>query len=33
MKKAWRDRDALISNGGMRDSLEMVGGMRDLSSK
>ena len=26
MKISWRDRDALISIGGMRDSCEIVGG-------
>ena len=33
MKISWRDRDALISIGGMWDSFELVGGMRDLNSK
>ena len=33
IKISWRDRDALISIGGMRDSSEIVGGMRDLNSK
>ena len=34
MSISWRDRDALImANGGMRDSFENVGGMRDLNSK
>ena len=33
MKISWRDRDALISIGGMRDSVEIDGGMRDLNSK
>ena len=31
MKISWRVRDALISIGGMRDSSEIVGRMRDLS--
>ena len=30
MKISWRDRDAPISIGGMRDGFESVGGMRDL---
>ena len=29
MNISWRDRDALISISGMRDSFENVGGMRD----
>ena len=29
MKISWRDRDALISIVGMRDSCEIVGGVRD----
>ena len=33
MKISWRDRDALISIGGMRDGSEVVGGMRGLKSK
>ena len=33
MKISWRDRDALISIGGMRDSFQIVGRMRDLNSK
>ena len=33
MKISWRDRDALISVGGMRDGFEIVGGMQDLNSK
>ena len=35
MKISWRDRDAaaLISMGGMRDSFQIVGGMRDLNDK
>ena len=33
MKMSWRDRYALISIGGMWDSFEIVGGMRDLNSK
>ena len=33
IKISWRDRDALISIGGMRDSSEIVGGMRDLNSR
>ena len=33
MKISWRDRDALISIGGMQDSFEIVGGMRDLNDK
>ena len=34
MSISWRDRDALImAIGGMRDSFENVGGMRDLNSK
>ena len=33
MKISWRDRDAHISIGGIRDSSEIVGGMRDLKSK
>ena len=33
MKISWRDRDALFSISGMRDSFEIVGGMRDLNSK
>ena len=33
MKISWRDRDALISIGGLRDSFEIVGGMRDLNNK
>ena len=32
-KISWRDRDALISIGGMRCSFEIVGGMQDLNSK
>ena len=32
MKISWRDRDALISIGGMRDSFEIIGGMQDLNS-
>ena len=28
MKIFWRDRDALISSGGMRDSFEIDGGMQ-----
>ena len=30
MKISWRDRDALISIGRMRDSFEIVGGMLDF---
>ena len=33
MKTSWRDRDALISIGGMRDSSEIDSGMRGLSSE
>ena len=33
MNVSWRDRDVLISIGGMRDSFESVGGMRDLNRK
>ena len=33
MKISWRDRDALISTGGMRESFEIVGGVRDLNGK
>ena len=33
MKIAWRDRYALISIGGLRDSFEIDGGMRDLNNK
>ena len=33
MKIAWRDRDALILIGGMRDSFEIGSGMRDFNSK
>ena len=33
MKIPWRDRDVLISIGGMRDSSEIVGRMRNLNSK
>ena len=34
MKIAWRDREALISIGGvMQDSFEIDGGMRNLNSK
>ena len=33
MKISWQDRDAVISIGGMQDSSEIVGGMRDLNSK
>ena len=33
MNISWRDRDTLISIGGMRDSFENVGGMRDLNRK
>ena len=33
MKISWRDRDALISIGGMLDSFEIVDGMRDLNGK
>ena len=33
MKIPWRDRDVIISIGRMRDSSEIVGGMRDLNSK
>ena len=33
MKMDWRDRDAFISIGGMQDSFEFDGGMRDLNSK
>ena len=33
MQISWRDRDALISIGGMRDSAEIDGGMRDLNNK
>ena len=33
MKISWRDRHALISIGGMGDSSEIVGGMRNLNSK
>ena len=33
MKISWRDRDALISIDGMRDSFKIVGGMQDLNSK
>ena len=33
MKIACRDGDALISIGGMQDSFEIDGGMRDLNSK
>ena len=35
MKISWRDRGAaaLISMGGMRDSFQIVGGMRDLNDK
>ena len=33
MKIAWRDRDALISIGGIRDSFEIDGGMRDFDIK
>ena len=29
MKISWRDRDTLSSIGGMRDSYEIVGGVRD----
>ena len=30
MKLSWRDRDALLSIGGMQDSCEIDSGMRDL---
>ena len=30
---SWRDRDTLISIGGMQDSFEIDSGMRDLNSK
>ena len=33
MKSSWRDRDALISIGGMRDSFEIDSGMGDLNRK
>ena len=33
MKISWRDRDVFISIGRIRDSFEIVGGMRDLNSK
>ena len=33
MKISWQNRDALMSICGMRDSFEIVGGMRDLNSK
>ena len=33
MKIAWRDRDALISIGRMRESFEIDNGMRDFNSK
>ena len=33
MKIAWRDRDALISIGGIQDSFEIDGGMRDFDIK
>ena len=33
MKISWRDRDALISIKGVRDSCKIVGGVRDLNSK
>ena len=33
MKISRRDREALISIGGLRDSSVIVGGMRDLNSK
>ena len=33
MKISWRDRDALISIGGMRDSFQIDSGMQDLHSK
>ena len=33
MKISWRDQDALISIGGMRDSFEIDSGMRDSNSK
>ena len=33
IKIPWRDRDVLISIGGMRDSSKIVGGMRVLNSK
>ena len=33
MKISWRDRDTVISIGGMRDSLEIDGGIEDLSSE
>ena len=32
-KISWRDRDALLSIGGMRDSFEIDSGMQDLNSK
>ena len=32
MKISWRDRDALISIGGMRDSSKIVAGVRDTAS-
>ena len=32
-KMSWRDRDALISIGGMRDSFGIVNRMRNLNSK
>ena len=33
MKISWRNRDGLISIGGMRDSFEIDGGVRELNSK
>ena len=33
MKISWRDQDVLVSLGGMRDSFEIVGGMRELNNK
>ena len=32
MKISWRDRDALISIGGMRDGSKIVAGVRDTAS-